>query len=267
MASRFDPTRPRSLILLAALAVAFLAAQYLRHVPAVEPARNPSQGECWTKHEINSREYWDCRFATRDWQRRHGGAQSEYFYGLLVDLIPEPVKAEMRAGGYSVVDFGCAQGEGTERFAEAFPASRVTGVDISVEAIRLARAKSKRVEFVAADLTAHPGTWDVLITSNTLEHFREPWDMMQRLLPRVGRFFIILVPFNERLLPQPNEHFYSFNRDNIPRAVGRFKLIYSAVVATPPKWWPGEQVMLIYAAERDASDGAGAAGRDLPRTK
>lgn len=262
MASGPDPTKKRSLVLLAALAAVFAGAILFHHFrqPAAAPVPPAALQMCWEKHNINSREYWDCRFVSQHWQSRHGDQQSEYFYGLLVEMLPEPVKAEMRARRYSVVDFGCAQGEGTERFAEAFPDSPVTGVDISPEAIKIAHAKRKRVDFVATDLTTHPGSWDVLITSNTLEHFHEPWDMARRLQPKVGRYFIILVPFNE-VIVKPSEHFYSFTWDNIPQALDEFRLIHTGVTETDPRWWNGTQVMLIYARDQKAPDRAGHAAR------
>jgi SAM-dependent methyltransferase len=233
--------------LLTVLLAAALGAVYLRQPATVAPAPAPAILACAAKHEMNSKAYWDCRFGTQDWQSRHGDKQSEYFYGILVEFLPQAVKDEIRDRKYSVVDFGCAQGEGTELFARAFPGSKVTGVDISTEAVRIARQKNKLASFLAADLTTHPGEWDVMITSNTLEHFREPWDMAERLSGKIGKYIIILVPFEEPNVPRPNyEHFYSFGRENIPQALGRFRLASVAVLETVPQWWRGMQVLLVY---------------------
>lgn len=247
----------RTWLLMAALLVLFLAAMFVRRpageisapaavVPSVSSSV-PAIVACSAKHEMNSKEYWDCRFGSQDWQSRHGDKQSEYFYSILVEHLPQAVKDEIRSKKYSVVDFGCAQGEGTELFANAFPGSRVTGVDISTEAIRIAQQKNKRASFFAADLTAHPGKWDVMITSNTLEHFHQPWDMATRLSGKIGRYILILVPFEEPNVPRPNyEHFYSFNRGNIPAAFGGFHLDHVTVLQTVPHWWRGMQVLLVY---------------------
>lgn len=211
------------------------------------PAPRAAVESCGQKHEMNSKAYWDCRFSTQDWQTRHGPDQSRYFYRLMVDGLPEEFRREIRAGKYSVVDFGCAQGEGTELFALEFPDSQVTGVDISPEAVRIAKEKNRKAAFLATDLTAHPGVWDVMITSNTLEHFHRPWEMLEKLSGRVKRYFIILVPFEEPNVPRPNaEHFYSFNDANIPRMVSGFKLVHGAVMPTDQRFWAGRQVLLIF---------------------
>lgn len=229
------------------LLAVFLGAIYVRQPVTEAPARNSPVVVCSAQHEMNSKEYWDCRFGTQDWQSRHGDKQSEYFYSILVHWIPAAVQSEIRSNKYSVVDFGCAQGEGTELFARAFPESRVTGVDISTEAIKIARKKNKQASFLAVDLTTHPDEWDVMITSNTLEHFHHPWDMAGRLSAKIRKYIIVLVPFEEPNVPRPNyEHFYSFNRDNIPQVLGNFRLTYGTVLETNPQWWDGMQVLLVY---------------------
>ena len=41
-----------------------------------------------------------------------------HFYTLLLNGIPEALQEEMSTNAYSVLDFGCAQGEGTNFFAK-----------------------------------------------------------------------------------------------------------------------------------------------------
>jgi len=233
--------------LLGALLALALGAHFLRAPTRDAPLQQPVAAACYPKFEMNSKEYWDCRFATGDWQARHGPEQGRYFYQVLIDRLPEPFRNEIRSRQYSVVDFGCAQGEGTEIFALAFPDSRVTGVDISTEAIRIAGQKKRKAEFLAADLTTHAGEWDVLITSNTLEHFYRPWEMLDKVSARARRYLVILVPYGETNVPRPHyEHVYSFSDANIPRALNAFKLVHGEVFPVDPRYWRGSHVLLIY---------------------
>jgi SAM-dependent methyltransferase len=61
---------------------------------------------------------------------------------LLPDVVPllEGVEDRLRAGG-TIVDVGCGAGGMAMLFAEAFPASRVVGYDISQYALALARER------------------------------------------------------------------------------------------------------------------------------
>ncbi len=200
---------------------------------------------CGAKYSLNSKEYWDCRFKSNDWQRHQGDEQTLHFYTLLVNCLPESIQDEINVQKYSVVDFGCAQGEGTEFFATSLPSADVTGVDISEDGIEIAKRKNKKASFLATDLTKYNGFWDVLISSNTMEHFFKPWYILEQLSTKVTKYIIILVPFDQAGIPN-DEHFYSFNYKNIPERIKDFKLIYTKIAYPDPKFWGERQILLIY---------------------
>ncbi len=74
--------------------------------------------------------------------------------------------------GLRVADVGCGSGRIVNRLAALFPASRFTGLDLSAEALGVARAEAARqglrnVEFVQRDLsdfdqTAEPAAYDLI---------------------------------------------------------------------------------------------------------
>ena len=45
-----------------------------------------------SNYTINSKEYWDKRFATGDWEKSGGNNQTLYFYELLYALLPKHIK-------------------------------------------------------------------------------------------------------------------------------------------------------------------------------
>lgn len=203
------------------------------------------RADCHKQHKLNSQEYWNCRFKTQDWQDNHGDEQSLHFYTLMVNGIPEHLQQEIAKNHYTIGDFGCAQGEGTEYFSQMFPNASVTGVDISSEGVAIAAAKHHKANFIATDLTQYNGSFDIIISSNTLEHFYEPWSILTLLSHKARRYMIILVPFDQPGIPS-GEHFYSFNHQNILHKVGDFRLNYSKIIHPDPKFWNEKQILLIY---------------------
>lgn len=198
-----------------------------------------------TKYPVNSREYWDARFKAGDWQDNKGGEQTLHFYTLLVNAIPQAIQEEIFTSKYKIFDFGCAQGEGTEYFANIFSNAEVTGIDISEEGIKIAKSKHHKAKFLAVDLTKMNINWDILISSNTFEHFTNPWEILGKLSLKTNKYLIILIPFEQLGVPV-DEHLYSFNHNNIPKSVKGFDLVYSKIVYPDPKFWDGKQILLIY---------------------
>jgi len=99
----------------------------------------------------------------------------------LVDLAP---RAPRR-----VLDIGCAAGKTGEYIKQKFPQAKVYGVEINRTAAELA---AKRLDSVFAgrfedfDFAAHgitPGSLDMVIVADVLEHIYDPWGVMVRLKP------------------------------------------------------------------------------------
>ena len=174
---------------------------------------------------INSEEYWNYRFKSQDWQKSRGDEQTLHFYILLINAIPSNILEELESKKQTIIDFGCAQGEGTSFFAQILLRTIVTGVDFSKYSIDIATKKHNNASFLCTDLTKNRykgNKWDTLISSNTLEHFHEPWEILYTLSNYVRNYLIILVPF-EQILIEGDEHFYSFNYDNIPQNILDFE--------------------------------------------
>src|SRR5436190_3655438 len=84
----------------------------------------------------------------------------EVFDAALVDVIlplVDGLSDRLRAGA-DVADIGCGSGHAINVMAQAFPASRFTGIDFSDEGLAVGAAEAKSLgltnaTFVAADLT------------------------------------------------------------------------------------------------------------------
>ena len=109
--------------------------------------------------------------------------------------------------GDIVLDVACGPGFGTAMLAEK--AKHVTGVDISEDALRIARSRSTRenTTFVQADATAlpfAPATFDTVTCFETIEHIAS--DDAGRLLSEIHR---VLKPDGRLHLSTPESRCFS----------------------------------------------------------
>ena len=71
----------------------------------------------------------------------------EVFDAALIDVIlplADGLPEQLRAGA-DVADIGCGSGHAINLMAQAFPASRFTGVDFSEEGLAAGRAEARRL--------------------------------------------------------------------------------------------------------------------------
>ncbi|MCV7401129.1 methyltransferase domain-containing protein [Mycobacterium fragae] len=135
----------------------------------------------------------------------------EVFDAALVDVIlplagglPEQLRA-----GADVADFGCGSGHAINVMAQAFPASRFTGVDFSEEALAVATAEAERlglqnVRFERMDLTELDITeaYDVVTVFDAIHDQAQPARVLAnifRALRPGGVFLMVDIKASSRL--------------------------------------------------------------------
>ena len=204
---------------------------------------------------INSRSYWSQRFAG-NWEDRGGRHQSRAFASLALKHMPAWMIFAIRNRRMSVLDWGCALGDGTEILSTSL-LTETTGMDFAEEAIAKARETYPSCEFLCWDLasTAIERRWDVVFSSNTLEHFAKPWDMLGKLETIARSALVILVPFRE--MQRHHEHSYTFLPENVPFTVGDMCLACAKAIDAsiePAAMYNGQQLLLVYVANAFARD-------------
>lgn len=205
-----------------------------------------------TKVDINSEKYWDGRFKT-DWVEYGGPSQSQFFATIAITNVPEWLRKSIQKNNFSFVDWGCALGDGTE-ILSSYLSTKVSGVDFSQEAILTAQKKYPTINFsyenwLDTNTLSDATIYDVVFSSNTLEHFHHPFDVLNKLTNYASNLIIVMVPYMET--PRIKEHFFTFRPENIPFKIDSdFYLLWSKIVPCGTinnTYWNGSQIILIYA--------------------
>jgi GT2 family glycosyltransferase/2-polyprenyl-3-methyl-5-hydroxy-6-metoxy-1,4-benzoquinol methylase len=204
---------------------------------------------------VNSREWWE-RYFRESWDAHGGGEQTRHFMERLLAELPAPEKSYLRSNRSSILDWGCAFGEGVELLRRAFPQSRVTGLDFAERAVEEARRRHPGREFVLSEDGSIPEEFDCIVTSNCLEHFENPLEVLKAHLRYCRKLYVLLVPYNEH--PLHETHRSQFKEESFPERLGDFVRLSAQTVETDPAHWPGLQLLVVYGSQSYLRERAGA---------
>ncbi len=201
-------------------------------------------------HDVNSHDYWNERFRS-DWNELGGPRQTEMFARVALRLMPAWLCADIHANARSLLDAGCAEGEATALLHERFGAScRVEGRDFSDEAVTRARGKHGEERFQVGDISRLESNHDVIFSSNTLEHFRDPLALLEHWAAHANHHLVLLIPFWE--WNREAEHVATFEHASLPATLGgRLVCTHIDVQNTarlPATSWNGYQALVVYSS-------------------
>lgn len=164
--------------------------------------------------DANSSRYFDDAFSRQ---------QGEYFpehYHKILKYLP-------RDRAISLCDFGCGTGEGTAFLRSQLPLARIAIADYSQVALDKTRARVPGVTAQLLDITKEPlqGTFDYILTVETLEHFSDPLAIARKLLGHVTEALLISVPYTpDAELAGPvrlySKHKFNFNEETFASIPG-----------------------------------------------
>jgi SAM-dependent methyltransferase len=108
--------------------------------------------------------------------------------GLVEGTLPlvEGLVERLRAG-IDVIDVGCGHGHAANLIADAFPSSRILGVDISEEGVAAARAEAGRLRLVNARFEARdvlalePGSADLVTAFDVIHDLPKPVETVRAI--------------------------------------------------------------------------------------
>lgn len=198
--------------------------------------------------EINSREYWEDKFASGRWKQLRCHHYNIDFYRYAVELAPWWLVEEIRSEAMSICDVCSAEGHGLPVLRAAFPENPLFGMDFSSSAIAHARAQFPDYTFIVDDFMHTTHQYDVVFCSNTLEHFVDYEAAMRKMAGMAKRYLLLLVPFEEAKLK--GEHVVLFNSESFEHSLSGCSLVFNAMTDTTlyaeQQLWPGRQMLLVY---------------------
>ena len=135
----------------------------------------------------------------------------EVFDAALIDVIlplAEGLPERLRTGA-DVADIGCGSGHAVNLMAQAFPASRFTGIDFSDEGLAAGRAEAQRLGLGNANFVAHDvaelditETYDVITVFDAIHDQAQPARVLgniYRALRPGGTFLMVDIKASSRL--------------------------------------------------------------------
>jgi cyclopropane fatty-acyl-phospholipid synthase-like methyltransferase len=157
-------------------------------------------------NNINTKSYWNNRFASGNWEDKKGRIQTQQFAISQISLLNIPNNFSG-----TILDFGCGLGDAFPMYREAYPDAKLLGIDISDEAIKKCKKDYGHIgDFMCGDYNDVPKV-DIIIASNVFEHLSDDRTIAKHLLEKCTQLNII-VPYKERLV-MGSEHINSYDED------------------------------------------------------
>ncbi|MBU3143471.1 glycosyltransferase [Clostridium sp. CF012] len=196
---------------------------------------------------LNSKKYWEERFESGSWDEFEGVKQTEFFTHVALKYLPNWLIEDIDINDYRILDAGCAKGEGTSILKQCFSKSDVIGIDFSESAINDAKNNYPACDFFCYDIKDIKEKYDVVFCSNVLEHFKNPFRELDKLIDITEKYLLLLLPFQEEHLHK--EHFIRFDYNSFMYQIKDFYQCYYKVINTSNienTFWPGKQILLVY---------------------
>ncbi len=160
-------------------------------------------------NNINSKNYWDARFSSGDWESRRGRFQTQQFAKEQIGFLNLPCDFNG-----TLLDFGCGLGDAIPFYKKKFPRAKLIGMDISSIGIEKCKKRYGSIaEFLVGSYLDVPKV-DVIISSNVFEHLSNDLETANILAQRCKNLYII-VPYREQIKETSNrEHINSYNEES-----------------------------------------------------
>ena len=195
---------------------------------------------------VNSLEWWNCYFETQ-WEQNQGREQTRHFMSQLLQYLPSREHRWISSRTRTILDWGCALGDGVDVLQAEFTSCEISGLDFSRVAVEKAKAAYPQCCFLFADDGTIPSEYDVIVTSNCLEHFSDPFGVATRHTEHARYLYIVMVPFEE---PEPIDatHVQRFTKHSFPEEIGIFRKLSLTVFRPLPRYWNAPQAIVCYAS-------------------
>lgn len=163
---------------------------------------------------VNTKDYWDERFGSGDWEEKKGRIQTRAFAKSQIKYLEIPSNFSG-----SILDFGCGLGDAMPFYHDAYPNAKLYGIDISSAAIEKCRDTYGHICYFYQGSHLEVEYSDVIISSNVFEHLSNDVEIAQHLYHKCNNLYIV-VPYKEEIQAK-GEHVNSYD-ENYFNSVGKY---------------------------------------------
>jgi trans-aconitate methyltransferase len=197
--------------------------------------------------DINSKEWW-INEHNHNWINEgvNGIEQTKMFAEIAYGILNPAIKLNISTLNGAFVDWGCALGQGCECFLNQINYrnnNKIYGIDIADTAINKAKDMYSEYQFYT-DIDYIKADIDLIYTSNTLEHFHNPTEYIEKLINITNKYLIILVPYMQDIT---NLHFFKFTYEYFQNLKVNAQLIQFTRISAIDEWYsPTSQILAVY---------------------
>ena len=200
---------------------------------------------------VNSRQWWEAYYANQ-WDAECRREHAAHFMRRLIENLPPAERDYLSSRETTVLDWGCAMGDGVNALAEEFPRARVAGLDFVERAVAEARRRFPKNEFHHTPDGSVEGRFDVITAVACLEHFADPLEVMRGHLRSCRGYYAVMVPFRES--PLDFGHLSQFREECFPDRLDGFTRIVARVTDCEFRRKRGKWMLVVYASPAYARD-------------
>lgn len=160
---------------------------------------------------INTKDYWETRFKTKNWGKSGNRQTREYAKANIAQMI---LSNDFNG---SILDYGCALGDAIPIYHQSFPNAKLKGVDFSEAAIEICKDRFGDIaDFESGDHTVVTQA-DIIIASHVMEHLTDDSRIVEQLLQCCKELYVF-VPYKENPLYREHVNYYEkdyYNQFNV----------------------------------------------------
>lgn len=120
-----------------------------------------------------------------------------------------------------------------------------------------ARKKYSNIFFIGSDINDFEKHYDVIISSHTLEHFENPFELFSKMIKLSDKYFVLIIPFQEKNLRIG--HYYTFDYNFFPISFQDYELVHykeiDRMFCESGGYWVKEQILVVYANTKNLDMG------------
>jgi len=163
-------------------------------------------------NNINTKQYWDDRFSSGNWEEKRGRNQTEGFAKSQIKQL----RIKKYFSG-TILDFGCGLGDAFPIYKKAYPKAKFIGIDISEAAIAKCKTNFGDIANFISGTEKEVPSVDIIISSNVFEHLSNDIKIARELKQKCKVLYII-VPYKENLNASLcSEHVNSYDNNSFDK--------------------------------------------------